>query len=154
MRWKPTQAMFQYLNFWTLPKPSCKVSKYLILSELFDNLNTGEESWVKYLKIWTQEKIADPNLIAKWKKQGYENLCCLRCIQVILLDNFLWMIFWIIVDNCIEITLADNCQEPNFSLQTRDTNFATNCICRVPKNKLEEGRIVECVHCGCRGCSG
>ena len=30
-----------------------------------------------------QEKIADANLIAKWKKQGYENLCCLRCIQVL-----------------------------------------------------------------------
>lgn len=65
-----------------------------------------------------QEKIADANLIAKWKKAGYENLCCLRCIQ------------------------------------TRDTNFGTNCICRVPKSKLEEGRVVECVHCGCRGCSG
>ncbi|KAH8256619.1 hypothetical protein KR026_006717 [Drosophila bipectinata] len=65
-----------------------------------------------------KEKIADGNLIAKWKKSGYENLCCLRCIQ------------------------------------TRDTNFGTNCICRVPKSKLEEGRIVECVHCGCRGCSG
>ncbi|UYV82450.1 BUD31 [Cordylochernes scorpioides] len=65
-----------------------------------------------------KKKIADPNLIAKWKKQGYENLCCLRCIQ------------------------------------TRDTNFHANCICRVPKEKLEEGRIVECVHCGCRGCSG
>eukprot|EP00095_Tigriopus_kingsejongensis_P009219 maker-scaffold1882_size25737-snap-gene-0.10 protein:Tk09219 transcript:maker-scaffold1882_size25737-snap-gene-0.10-mRNA-1 annotation:"bud31 homolog" len=65
-----------------------------------------------------KNKIADGNLIAKWKKQGYENLCCLRCIQ------------------------------------TRDTNFATNCICRVPKAKLEEGKIVECVHCGCRGCSG
>lgn len=64
------------------------------------------------------EKIADANLIAKWKKSGYENLCCLRCIQ------------------------------------TRDTNFGTNCICRVPKAKLEEGRVVECVHCGCRGCSG
>ncbi|CAH1376127.1 hypothetical protein MTP99_017506 [Tenebrio molitor] len=64
------------------------------------------------------ENIADKNLIAKWKKQGYENLCCLRCIQA------------------------------------RDTNFGTNCICRVPKGKLEEGRIVECVHCGCRGCSG
>lgn len=49
-----------------------------------------------------QEKIADQNLIAKWKKQGYENLCCLRCIQ------------------------------------TRDTNFGTSCICRVPKSKLEE----------------
>lgn len=65
-----------------------------------------------------QERIADANLIAKWKKSGYENLCCLRCIQ------------------------------------TRDTNFGTNCICRVPKAKLEEGRVVECVHCGCRGCSG
>uniref|UniRef100_A0A915I3U1 Protein BUD31 homolog n=1 Tax=Romanomermis culicivorax TaxID=13658 RepID=A0A915I3U1_ROMCU len=70
------------------------------------------------------EKLADAALIAKWKKSGYENLCCLRCIQ------------------------------------TKDTNFGTNCICRVPKTKLEEqgmdsgGRIVECVHCGCRGCSG
>ena len=49
-----------------------------------------------------KEGIADKNLIAKWKKQGYENLCCLRCIQA------------------------------------RDTNFGTNCICRVPKAKLEE----------------
>ena len=65
-----------------------------------------------------KEKIADGNLIAKWKKQGFENLCCLRCIQ------------------------------------PRDTNFGTNCICRVPKSKLEEGRVVECIHCGCRGCSG
>ncbi|CAJ0953697.1 unnamed protein product [Ranitomeya imitator] len=65
-----------------------------------------------------REGYADKNLIAKWKKQGYENLCCLRCIQ------------------------------------TRDTNFGTNCICRVPKGKLEVGRIIECTHCGCRGCSG
>lgn len=65
-----------------------------------------------------KERIADQNLIAKWRKQGYENLCCLRCIQA------------------------------------RDTNFGTNCVCRVPKGKLEEGKIVECVHCGCRGCSG
>lgn len=86
-----------------------------------------------------KESIADKNLIAKWKKQGYENLCCLRCIQA------------------------------------RDTNFGTNCICRVPKSKLEavsdlcvflckfyielasslaQGKVVECVHCGCRGCSG
>lgn len=49
-----------------------------------------------------KEGYADKNLIAKWKKQGYENLCCLRCIQC------------------------------------RDTNFGTNCICRVPKSKLEE----------------
>lgn len=64
------------------------------------------------------EKIADAALIAKWKKPGYENLCCLKCIQ------------------------------------TRDTNYGTNCICRVPKDQLQEGRVVECVHCGCKGCSG
>uniref|UniRef100_A0AC35UFQ9 Protein BUD31 homolog n=1 Tax=Rhabditophanes sp. KR3021 TaxID=114890 RepID=A0AC35UFQ9_9BILA len=63
-------------------------------------------------------KFADPLLIAKWKKQGYENLCCLKCIQ------------------------------------TKNSNFGTNCICRVPKGKLDEKRVIECVHCGCRGCSG
>ncbi|KAI6197426.1 Protein BUD31-like protein [Aphelenchoides besseyi] len=46
-------------------------------------------------------KIVDSQLMAKWKKPGYENLCCLRCVQ------------------------------------SRDTNFGTNCICRVPKSKLE-----------------
>ncbi|EDQ86690.1 uncharacterized protein MONBRDRAFT_38307 [Monosiga brevicollis MX1] len=28
-----------------------------------------------------KENIADRNLIAKWKKNGYENLCCLACVQ-------------------------------------------------------------------------
>eukprot|EP01116_Phalansterium_solitarium_P009549 TRINITY_DN23754_c0_g1_i1.p1 TRINITY_DN23754_c0_g1~~TRINITY_DN23754_c0_g1_i1.p1 ORF type:complete len:147 (-),score=1.23 TRINITY_DN23754_c0_g1_i1:153-593(-) len=64
-----------------------------------------------------KEGHADGNLIAKWKKSGYEKLCCLRCIQ------------------------------------SRDHNFATSCICRVPKNKLEEGKLVECSHCGCHGCA-
>lgn len=27
------------------------------------------------------QKYADANLIAKWKKNGYERLCCLKCIQ-------------------------------------------------------------------------
>ena len=64
-----------------------------------------------------KEKLADAALIAKWKKQGYENLCCLRCIQL------------------------------------KDTNYGTNCICRVPKKNLEDDKVVQCVHCGCRGCS-
>lgn len=63
-----------------------------------------------------REKWADANLIAKWKKSGYEKLCCILCIQ------------------------------------GSDHNFNTSCICRVPKNKLEEGKLVQCVHCGCRGC--
>jgi len=64
-----------------------------------------------------REGYADANLIAKWKKSGYERLCCLRCVQ------------------------------------PRDHNFGTTCICRVPTSKLETGKIVECVHCGCRGCA-
>jgi len=64
-----------------------------------------------------EEKYADANLIAKWKKSGYEKLCCLRCIQ------------------------------------PKDTNFGTTCICRVPSKHLEEGKVVECTHCGCRGCA-
>lgn len=59
-------------------------------------------SFLELYEFCLKEGYADKNLIAKWKKQGYENLCCLRCIQC------------------------------------RDTNFGTNCICRVPKAKLEE----------------
>ena len=76
-----------------------------------------------------KQNYADANLIARWKKQGYEKLCCLKCIQ------------------------------------TKETNFGTACICRVPKAKLAKGVVVECVHCnflilfrlillgGCRGCA-
>lgn len=60
---------------------------------------------------------ADATLIAKWKKQGYEQLCCLRCIQ------------------------------------TKETNFNSTCICRVPRHNMKEGQTVECVSCGCRGCA-
>ncbi|GFZ44686.1 Bud site selection protein 31 [Saitozyma sp. JCM 24511] len=65
-----------------------------------------------------KQKYADADLIAKWKKNGYEKLCCVRCIQ------------------------------------TRDMNFqGSTCICRVPKASLKKGTVVECPHCGCRGCA-
>ncbi|ANZ75757.1 BA75_02019T0 [Komagataella pastoris] len=36
----------------------------------------------KELLTWLlKNKYADQNLIAKWRKKGYEKLCCLRCIQ-------------------------------------------------------------------------
>lgn len=65
-----------------------------------------------------EERIADPTLIAKWKKPGYERLCCVSCIQ------------------------------------SKETSYGGVCICRVPKESLPEDRVVECVNCGCRGCSG
>lgn len=64
-----------------------------------------------------REGWANASLIAKWKKQGYEKLCCVMCIQ------------------------------------QKNHNYKTTCICRVPKEKLAEDKIVECIHCGCRGCA-
>jgi len=88
-----------------------------------------------------KNKYADAALIAKWKKQGYEKLCCVKCVQ------------------------------------TKETNFSSTCICRVPKATLEKGeefeesgeggdeggggalkgsgaaKVIQCVNCGCRGCA-
>ncbi|CAD7063614.1 unnamed protein product [Tilletia caries] len=67
---------------------------------------------------YKREKISREFLIAKWKKQGYEKLCCVRCIQ------------------------------------STDMNYkGSTCICRVPKSDLKVGTLVECSHCGCRGCA-
>merc|ERR1711981_831482 len=77
-----------------------------------------KEAISKQLYDWLlKNQCADANLIAKWKKQGYEKLCCLRCIQ------------------------------------TKETNFKSTCICRVPQQNLKEDHVIECVSCGCRGCS-
>jgi bud site selection protein 31 len=77
-----------------------------------------KEAISKQLYDWLlKNSYADGNLIAKWKKQGYEKLCCLRCIQ------------------------------------TKETNFNSTCICRVPREQLKEDQEVQCVNCGCRGCS-
>lgn len=110
---EPHEGKRKQESLWPIFKIHHQKSRYIY--DLFYRRKAISRELYQYC---LNEKIADANLIAKWKKTGYENLCCLRCIQ------------------------------------TRDTNFATNCICRVPKSKLEEGRIVECVHCGCRGCSG
>ncbi|KAL5039332.1 Component of the SF3b subcomplex of the U2 snRNP [Batrachochytrium dendrobatidis] len=36
---------------------------------------------------------------------------------------------------------------------TQGYQFGTTCICRVPKQQLDENKVIECVHCGCRGCA-
>uniref|UniRef100_A0A8C9NA46 Uncharacterized protein n=1 Tax=Serinus canaria TaxID=9135 RepID=A0A8C9NA46_SERCA len=39
-------------------------------------------------------------------------------------------------------------------IQTWDTNSGKNCSCRVPKNKLEVGRIIECTRCDAEAALG
>ncbi|KAF1745255.1 hypothetical protein MXB_636 [Myxobolus squamalis] len=98
---------------WPIFKLHHQRSRYIY--ELYHKINAISKDLYDYC---VKESIVDGNLIAKWKKTGYENLCCLRCIQ------------------------------------SKETNFGTTCICRVPKGNLEDNRIIECQHCGCRGCSG
>ncbi|KAF0988211.1 hypothetical protein HZS_29 [Henneguya salminicola] len=98
---------------WPIFKINHQRSRYIY--ELFYKRNAISKELYQYC---LNEKLADANLIAKWKRTGYENLCCLSCIQ------------------------------------PKETNFGTTCICRVPRSHLEDDRIIECQHCGCRGCSG
>ena len=69
---------------------------------------------------------ADANLIAKWKKQGYEKLCCLRCVQT-KETNF--------QGTCI-------CRVPKAGLK-RDEGEGAG----------DGGPGIQCVNCGCRGCA-
>ena len=38
-------------------------------------------------------------------------------------------------------------------IQKKDKSYGTTCVCRVPKENLEEGKKVEWVNCGCHGCA-
>ncbi|RLN56289.1 hypothetical protein BBJ29_006635 [Phytophthora kernoviae] len=64
-----------------------------------------------------KNKLVDANLIAKWKKPGYERLCS------------------------------------TFAINTKNYNYGTVSICRVPKQQLSEGQVVQEKHSGCRGCA-
>ena len=74
------------------------------------------------------------SLVAKWKKAGYEKLCCLRCIQTRV--------------RCI-LELPRLYQPLTAVSSLQDMNYqGSTCICRVPKAQLRAGTVVECVHCG------
>ena len=97
---------------WPIMQISHQRSRYIY------DLYYGRNDISKELYEWLlKNDYVDGALIAKWKKQGYEKLCCTRCIQ------------------------------------TKETNFNSTCICRVPKKQLKEGQHVECTSCGCHGCA-
>lgn len=72
-----------------------------------------------------KKKFGDKQLIAKWRKQGYEKLCCLRCIQSDETTHG---------KTCI-------CRVPRAQLEAE------------AEEKGTEVKFKECVHCGCRGCA-
>jgi bud site selection protein 31 len=60
---------------WPILQIHHKRTRYIF--ELYKEKKISPELY----RFLTQEKYADASLIAKWKKQGYEKLCCLSCIQ-------------------------------------------------------------------------
>ncbi|KAJ3828657.1 G10 protein-domain-containing protein [Lentinula raphanica] len=63
-------------SLWPIMQISHARSRYVY------ELYYKREAISKPLYDWLlKEGFADANLIAKWKKPGYEKLCCLRCIQ-------------------------------------------------------------------------
>ncbi|KAF2005493.1 cell cycle control protein cwf14 [Amniculicola lignicola CBS 123094] len=102
----------KYEMSWPIFQISHQRSRYIY------DLYYEKEAISRQLYDWLlKNQYADAMLIAKWKKQGYEKLCCNRCIQ------------------------------------TKETNFRSTCICRVPKTNLKENENIQCISCGCRGCS-
>ncbi|TMW69315.1 hypothetical protein Poli38472_001471 [Pythium oligandrum] len=62
-------------------------------------------------------KLVDANLIAKWKKPGYERLCS------------------------------------TYAINTKNYNYGTVSICRVPRHQLSDDQVIQEKHSGCRGCA-
>lgn len=102
-------------KLWDVIQINHQISRY-IYSMYYERKLIDKQLYDWLLK----QKYCNLELIAKWKKKGYEKLCCLNCIM------------------------------------KQNTNFNTTCICRVDKATLEaknDQRQIECVTCGCKGCS-
>ena len=108
---EPSDTKRKTESIWPILRIHHQISRYIY--QAYKDKEISKE----VLNYCIEEKIADGQLIAKWKKPGFEKLCCLMCIQ------------------------------------NKNHNFGTACICRVPKDSLEKGKRIECVHCGCRGCA-
>ncbi|KAD6453709.1 hypothetical protein E3N88_08415 [Mikania micrantha] len=61
---------------WPIFKLAHQKSRYI-----FDLYHRRREISKELYEFCLDQGYADRNIIAKWKKPGYERLCCLRCIQ-------------------------------------------------------------------------
>lgn len=62
-------------SLWPIYQINHQISKY-VYTIYYDKKIISKDLYEYLLK----QKYVNANLIAKWKKQGYENLCCVNCI--------------------------------------------------------------------------
>lgn len=124
----PNTAGPKHQALWPIFQVSHQRSRYVF--ELY-----RQEKISKQLYDWLcKNGYADAMLIAKWKKDSYAKVSKLY-------DGW-------------GGTRANGKQLCCLRcIQTKETNFNSTCICRVPKANLKEDQEVECVSCGCKGCA-
>ncbi|OEL33606.1 Protein BUD31-like protein 1 [Dichanthelium oligosanthes] len=125
---------------WPIFRISHQRSRYI-----YDLYYRRKEISQKLYEFCLDQGYADRNLIAKWKK-----VVCACAMYFLSVFNL-----HILIAYCFAFALL----QPGYErlcclrcIQTRDHNFATTCVCRVPKH-LREEQVIECVHCGCKGCA-
>lgn len=72
----PMDAQTKIENYWKISRLHHQRSRYIY--ELFYGKKEISRELYDFL---INEKYADAGLIAKWKKTGYEKLCCVQCIN-------------------------------------------------------------------------
>ncbi|CCD26611.1 U2 snRNP complex subunit BUD31 NDAI_0I00420 [Naumovozyma dairenensis CBS 421] len=107
-------------NLWKIMQINHERSRYIY--KLFYSRKAISRELYDWL---LKEKYADKFLIAKWKKKGYEKLCCLKCIQSDETNSN---------KTCI-------CRVPRAQLE------------HDAESKNMSVTFQQCVHCGCRGCA-
>jgi bud site selection protein 31 len=129
---KPTTNIPRHQVHWPIFQISHQRSRYVY------ELYYEKEAISKELYEWLLKNgYADAMLIAKWKKTGYEKVCVLNS-TFLGLGERLTRGKQLCCLRCV---------------QTKETNFNSTCICRVPKAQMKEDQTIECVSCGCRGCA-
>lgn len=66
----------KYESTWNIIRLNHQRSRYIY--DLYYKKKMISKKLYEWLLV---NRFADKELIAKWKKKGYENLCCLKCIQ-------------------------------------------------------------------------
>lgn len=109
---EPHEGKRQCESLWPVHQINWQRSRY-VYDMFYKYKRVSREVYDYCLRL----KLADANLIAKWKKPGYERLCS------------------------------------TFAINSKNYNYGTVSICRVPKHQLSDDQVIQEKHAGCRGCA-
>lgn len=135
-----THRRYLYDMFYTYERIPRKVLDYCVAEVRRHNAAETAVLGFHVCFVPPLQKLADANLMAKWKKPGYDRLCCTHAINP-RNHNF----------GTVSICRVGGAAEL-WSAAERQ-NSSPSGLSQVPKKDLEPGRIVVDVTCGCLGCA-